>query len=70
MVQDNTADSLRHEIELLVEKYYQVAFPERPFLGGINHVAVAGKVFDQDELKNVVHSALDFWLTSGRFVEE
>lgn len=70
MSQDNTADSLRHEIELLVEKYYQVAFPERPFLGGINHVAVAGKVFDQDEMKNVVHSALDFWLTSGRFVEE
>jgi len=70
MALDDTADSLRHEIELLVEKYYRVAFPERPFLGGINHVAVAGKVFDQDEMKNVVHSALDFWLTSGRFVEE
>lgn len=70
MALDDTADSLRHEIELLVEKYYQVAFPEHPFLGGINHVAVAGKVFDQDEMKNVIHSALDFWLTSGRFVEE
>ena len=31
---------------------------------------MSGKVFDGDELKNLVDSSLDFWLTTGRYAHE
>jgi CDP-6-deoxy-D-xylo-4-hexulose-3-dehydrase len=54
----------------LVGKYYAEAFPKKPFLGGISQIPVSGKVFDGDELTNLVDSSLDFWLTSGRYAHE
>jgi CDP-6-deoxy-D-xylo-4-hexulose-3-dehydrase len=33
-------------------------------------VPVSGKVFDQNELKLLVDSSLDFWLTTGRYAEK
>ncbi|MGQ0823972.1 MAG: lipopolysaccharide biosynthesis protein RfbH [Actinomycetota bacterium] len=62
-------DRLRKEILDLVEQYYEAAFPPKPFLGGISAVPVSGKVFDADELKLLVDSSLDFWLTTGRYAE-
>ena len=60
-------DALRKQILDLTAQYYDEAFPKKPFLGGISQIPVSGKVFDGDELKNLVDSSLDFWLTSGRF---
>ena len=37
---------LRDEILKLTREYYEVAFPEKPFVGGISQVPVSGKVFD------------------------
>jgi CDP-6-deoxy-D-xylo-4-hexulose-3-dehydrase len=31
---------------------------------------VAGRVFDEREMQNLVDAALDFWLTTGRFAQE
>ncbi len=42
----------------------------KPFVGGISAVPVSGKVFDAEELKLLVESSLDFWLTTGRFAEQ
>ena len=61
---------MRQEILELVGKYYAQAFPKKPFLGGISQIPVSGKVFDGDELTNLVDSSLDFWLTSGRYAHE
>ena len=66
----NTADEIRAEILRLTREYQTLAFPERPFLGGISQIPVSGKVFDADEMENLVDSSLDFWLTTGRFAEE
>jgi CDP-6-deoxy-D-xylo-4-hexulose-3-dehydrase len=63
------ADQLRAQILDLVEEYHKEAFPERPFLGGISAVPVSGKVFDEQELRLLVDSSLDFWLTTGRYAE-
>ena len=65
-----TADQLRQEIAALVEQYHQVAFPAKPFLGGISTLPVSGKVFDADEMQHLVDSSLDFWLTTGRYAEQ
>ena len=67
---DTKKDSMRQEILELVGKYYAEAFPKKPFLGGISQIPVSGKVFDADELTNLVDSSLDFWLTSGRYAHE
>ena len=37
---------LRAEILKLTREYHEVAFPEKPFLGGISQMPVSGKVFD------------------------
>jgi CDP-6-deoxy-D-xylo-4-hexulose-3-dehydrase len=58
---------LRQQIVNLVSEYYAEAFPERPFVPGESSVPVSGKVFDAVEMRSLVDSALDFWLTTGRY---
>lgn len=63
-------EELREEIRLLVAEYHRVAFPTREFVPGSSPVPVSGKVFDSDEIWNLVDSGLDFWLTTGRFADQ
>tara|TARA_B100000989_G_C19523642_1_gene465605 strand:- start:1561 stop:2868 length:1308 start_codon:yes stop_codon:yes gene_type:complete len=39
------------------------------FIPGKTYISCSGKVIDSDEIKNIVLSALDGWLTTGRFNE-
>jgi len=64
------ADQLRARILDLVGEYFEAAHPPRKFIPGETPVPVSGRVFDGDEIKSLVDSALDFWLTAGRFAEE
>lgn len=64
------ADELRTEILNLVEEYYTEAFAPKEFIPGQNSTPVSGKVFDAEELRYLVDSSLDFWLTTGRFAAE
>lgn len=64
------ADQLREQILNLVEQYHAVAFPERPFVPGVSPIPVSGKVFDSADMRSLVDSSLDFWLTTGRFAEK
>ena len=63
------AEELRAQILKLVEEYYIEAFPKRDFIPGEMPVPVSGRVFAVEEIQNLVNSALDFWLTMGRFNE-
>jgi CDP-6-deoxy-D-xylo-4-hexulose-3-dehydrase len=54
----------------LVEEYTALAHAAKPFVAGQSHVPVSGRVFDASDVKSLVDSALDFWLTAGRFNEE
>ena len=60
---------LREEILRLVEQYCAESFAARPFVAGESSVPVAGRVFDGAEMRSLVDSALDFWLTTGRFAD-
>jgi CDP-6-deoxy-D-xylo-4-hexulose-3-dehydrase len=62
-------EELRAQILDLTREYYDVAFPAKEFVGGISQVPVSGKVFDADEMSNIVDASLDFWLTTGRYAE-
>jgi CDP-6-deoxy-D-xylo-4-hexulose-3-dehydrase len=61
------APELRAEILERVAHYHASAFADRPFTPGETPVPCAGRVFDRDELVHLVDSALDFWLTTGRY---
>ena len=61
---------LRAKILDLVAEYFEAAFPERDFVPGVSPVPVSGKVFDAAEMQSLIDSALDFWLTTGRFAAQ
>lgn len=65
-----SAEALRAQIRELVAEYHEVAFPDRPFVPGESPIAVSGKVFDAGEMQCLVDSALDFWLTTGRYAAQ
>src|SRR5438309_2072387 len=64
------AIKLREEILGLTREYFKCAFQERSFDPESDAILVSGRVFDERELTNLVDSALDFWLTAGRFALE
>ncbi len=63
-------NELRAEILKLVEVYCSEKFTKAPFSPGNDLVHYAGRVFDADELHNLIDSSLDFFLTAGRYSEE
>lgn len=65
-----TKDEQRALVVDAVRTFHSLAFPSRPFEPGVTPVPVAGRVFDAEELALLVESALDFWLTTGRFAAE
>ncbi len=63
-------NDIRVEIASLVKEFFEVKFPAKPFEIDKDLVRYAGRVFDEKEMVSLVDSALDFWLTSGRFTQE
>jgi CDP-6-deoxy-D-xylo-4-hexulose-3-dehydrase len=61
---------LRAEILKLVEAYYQERFAGHTFTPGADAVHYAGRVFDAQELINLVDASLDFFLTASRYSDQ
>lgn len=62
--------TLKEEILEKISRYYREVHAERrPFVRGKTLVPVAGRVFDDRELVNLVSASLDFWLTTGPYSE-
>lgn len=64
------ANEIRQQISELVKEYHAEAFPRQQFVPGQTPIAYAGRVFDECEIQHLVDSALDFWLTTGRFAKQ
>ena len=62
-------DALREQIALLVRDYWRAQFSRNVFAPGTDLVHYAGRVFDADELVNLVDASLDFFLTANRYAE-
>ncbi|MCD6298467.1 MAG: lipopolysaccharide biosynthesis protein RfbH [Deltaproteobacteria bacterium] len=41
-----------------------------PFVPGLTRIPYAGRVYDEKELVYLIDSALDFWLTAGKYAEK
>ena len=61
---------LHDQILSLVREYYQINKEEiKPFKAG-DRIQYSGRIYDAEELVNLVDSALEFWLTAGHYVTE
>lgn len=66
----NRQEELRTQILKLTEEYYQETFANEEAFQPGKRINYAGRVFDKQEIKNLVDSSLDFWLTTGRYADE
>jgi len=64
------SDQLRAQILELTRAYYAENWPGETFEPGKTFVPYAGRIFDEEELVNLVDSSLDFWLTTGRLAKQ
>ena len=64
------AQALKAKILDLSAQYYRLQHsPRRDFVQG-ERITYGGRVFDEQEIMNVVDSALDFWLTTGPYAAD
>jgi CDP-6-deoxy-D-xylo-4-hexulose-3-dehydrase len=68
MTSKNTKD-LKKEILEKVTEYYKLVHREQDpeFIPSETKVNYAGRVFDEQEMLNLIDSSLDFWLTYGKY---
>lgn len=61
---------LRQKVIDATQKYYQFRHAnQKDFVEG-DRISYGGRFFDEKEICNLVDSALDFWLTTGRYCKE
>jgi CDP-6-deoxy-D-xylo-4-hexulose-3-dehydrase len=64
------AADTRSEILELVGRYYRERHALPPFDSERDSVRYGGRVFGEEEMRHLVDSSLDFYLTASRFTEE
>ena len=67
LLASNDTDRLREAILDLSARYADLRHGARPFVPGESAVPVSGKVTSAADMRSLVDSALDMWLTTGRF---
>lgn len=69
MFEKKTEDQARKEILELVGEYCERFHQKKAYEEG-DRIPYASRVYDKQEMMNLVDSSLEFWLTSGRYTEE
>ncbi len=66
------AEIIKKDILQKIREYYSAALDPSGelFKPGVTSINYAGRVFDENELVNLVDSSLEFWLTHGRYSRE
>lgn len=59
---------MKDDILSYVRSYYQQNHLQKT--GSSSVISYAGRVYDEEEVVNLVDSALEFWLTGGRYTEQ
>ncbi len=63
--------TLRNEIFQKVKELYLLRKKEEnDFAPGESYIPYAGRIYDEKEIISLVDSALDFWLTAGRYANQ
>ena len=64
-----TPEAIRSQILALVKEYHETKFANKSFDPDKDPVHYAGRVFDAEEIVNLVDAGLDFYLTANRYAE-
>lgn len=70
MFEGMTELQAREKMMELVGEYYESYHNNKEEYKPGNRIPYASRVYDEKEMQNLVDSALEFWLTSGRYTEE
>ena len=69
MFENLTEEQARKEILTLVGEYAEKYHKKKEYEDG-DRIPYASRVYDKEEMLNLVDSSLEFWLTSGRYTDE
>jgi CDP-6-deoxy-D-xylo-4-hexulose-3-dehydrase len=69
MLENLTEEQAKKEILNLVAEYCNKFHTKEEYTEG-DRIPYASRVYDQDEMVNLVDSSLEFWLTAGRYAEQ
>lgn len=64
-----TEGQAREQILLQVREYCNKYHKKKQYEAG-DKISYAGRIYDAEEMVNLVDSSLEFWLTSGRYTEQ
>ena len=70
MFENKTEKQARDEILKLVSEYCDTYHNQKGEFKPGDRISYASRVYDHEEMCNLVDSALEFWLTAGRYTEE
>ncbi len=70
MFDNKTEQEARQEILDLVKEYCDTYHNKKGDFKEGDRIPYASRVYDHDEMVNLVDSSLEFWLTSGRYTDE
>jgi CDP-4-dehydro-6-deoxyglucose reductase, E1 len=72
MTKIQSPEIIKQEIIEKVTEYYRLVHDKsnNDFVAGKSRIPYAARVFDEKEMVNLVDSALEFWLTEGRYTRE
>ena len=70
MFENMTESQAKEKILNLVKEYCNTYHNKKDLFKEGDRISYASRVYDSEEMCNLVDSALEFWLTSGRYTEE
>lgn len=70
MLEHKTEQQAREEILDMVKEYCSLFHNKNKDFKEGDRITYASRVYDSDEMVNLVDSALEFWLTSGRYTKQ
>lgn len=69
MFENKTEQEAREDILKMVTEYCDTFHNKKQYTRG-DRIPYASRVYDHDEMINLVDSSLEFWLTAGRYTDE
>ena len=70
MFENKSEEQAKQQILELVAEYYDTFHASKKNFEPGDKIPYASRVYDHEEMCNLVDSALEFWLTSGRYTQE
>ena len=69
-VNGNNQQEMKEKILSMVAEYCNTFHNKKPPFEPGQRIPYASRVYDADEMVNLVDSSLEFWLTSGRYTDQ